>query len=65
MFDMPKVLRCKHIGPDRDCQFAARGDTEEQILDQVARHARDQHGIQEVPQELVDRALANIQEEPG
>lgn len=60
---MAKILRCKHIGPDSSCQFTARGETQEEILQQVAAHARDRHGIERVPQELIDKALASIQEE--
>lgn len=60
---MAKLLRCKHIGPDEGCQFTARGETEEEILSQVAEHARAAHGIEEVPEELIDRALANIRDD--
>lgn len=60
---MAKILRCKHIGPDKSCQFVARGASDEEILQQVAAHASTDHGIQHVPQELIDRALANIHEE--
>ena len=59
---MAKVLRCRHIGPDAECQFAATGDTEEDILNQVAAHAKKHHHIDEVPQELIDKALAAIEE---
>ena len=57
---MAKVLRCRHIGPDANCQFAAKGETEDEILTQVAAHAKEHHGIDEVPQELIDKALAAI-----
>lgn len=60
---MAKVLRCKHIGPDANCQFEARGNTEEEILQQVAEHATTVHGLSEIPDELVQSALANIQED--
>ena len=60
---MAKVLRCKDIGPDANCQFEARGDTNEEILQQVAEHATSVHGLSEVPDELVQSALANIQDE--
>ena len=60
---MAKVLHCSHIGPDSSCAFTARGETEDEILQQVAAHARDEHQIEEVPQELVDKALAAISEE--
>ena len=58
---MAKILRCRHIGHDPDCQFAAHGDTEDQILQQLAEHASTVHGLSEVPDELVQSALANIQ----
>lgn len=60
---MAKVLRCKHIGPDSDCAFEARGETQDEILQQVAVHAKEAHGINEVTDELVQAALANIQDE--
>ena len=60
---MAKVLRCKHIGPDLNCQFAARGETEDEILQQVAKHAMEVHEFKEIPDELVQAALANITDE--
>ena len=60
---MAKVLRCKHIGPDANCQFVARGETEKEILQQVADHATTVHGLTEIPDELVESALANIQDD--
>lgn len=60
---MPKILRCKHIGPDKHCLFEARGETNEDILKQVAAHAKDEHGINEVTDELVQVALSKITEE--
>lgn len=60
---MAKVLRCKHIGPDANCKFMARGETEQDILQQVAAHAKEAHGLAEVPPELVQAALSKITEE--
>ena len=60
---MAKVLRCKHIGPDLNCQFEAHGNTEDEILQQVAKHAMEVHNFEEIPDELVQAALANITEE--
>ncbi len=60
---MVKMLRCKHIGPDANCQFVAQGETNEEILLQVAEHAKSVHGMSEVSQELIQTALANIQDE--
>lgn len=60
---MAKILRCKHIGPDLNCQFEARGNSEEEILQQVGKHAMEVHEFKEIPDELVQAALANITEE--
>ena len=60
---MAKLLRCRHIGPDANCQFTARADNAEGILQQVAAHAKSEHGIDEVPQELIEKALAAIEED--
>ena len=59
---MAKILRCKHIGPDTNCQFEAKGETEDDILKQVAAHAADEHGITEVTPELVDAARGNMED---
>ena len=42
------------------CTAAFAAETEEEILEQVARHAREEHGMTEVPEELVRQVLANI-----
>ena len=59
---MAKILRCKHIGPDTNCQFEAKGDTEDEILKQVAEHAASKHGITEVTPELVEKARENMED---
>ena len=60
---MAKVLRCKQIGPDAHCAFEAHGETNEDILQQVAEHAATVHGLTEIPDELVQKVIANIQTE--
>lgn len=42
------------------CTASFTAETEEGILEQVARHARDDHGMTEVPEELVRQILANL-----
>jgi len=42
------------------CTATFEGETEEDILTQVAQHARADHGIAEVPDELVRQVLANL-----
>lgn len=55
---MPKMLRCRDLGIA--CDFEARGSTEDEVLQEVAAHARAVHKITEVPPDLVAMARAAI-----
>ena len=57
---MAKTLCCRDVGPD--CDFQAQGETEDEIMTQVAEHARTAHGIEEVPAELAEKARAAIRD---
>ena len=41
---MAKIVRCREVGVD--CDFEARGATEEEVLDKAAEHGRTAHGIE-------------------
>ena len=58
---MAKSMCCKDVGPE--CDFVARGETEEEVMGQVAEHARTAHGMEEVPPELAEKAKAAIRDE--
>jgi len=58
---MPKTMKCRDVGPD--CDYVARGESEEEIMKQVAAHARDAHGMNEVPPELAEKARSAIKDE--
>ena len=58
---MSKVLHCRDLGPD--CNFVARGQNENDVMRQVADHARTAHGIDPVPPDLAQKAQASIREE--
>ncbi len=58
---MAKTMSCSDVGPD--CDFVARGETEEEIMGQVAEHAHTVHGMAEVPPELAEKAKAAIKDE--
>lgn len=58
---MSKVMHCRDVGPD--CDFVARGRNEEEVMRQVADHARTVHGIDPVPPDLARKAQASIREE--
>lgn len=57
---MGKQLSCSDIG--MDCDFTAWGETEEELLDLVRRHAREAHGIEEMTEELEEKVTAAIQD---
>ncbi len=58
---MAKVLRCKDVGTD--CDFEAHGETEEEIMEQAAKHAKESHGLDEIPQEMAEKVQAAIRDE--
>jgi predicted small metal-binding protein len=58
---MAKVLTCREVG--MDCDFVARGNSEEEIMAQAAAHARTDHGFHDIPPEVVDKVKAAIHDE--
>ncbi len=55
---MAKELRCRDLG--MNCEFEAKGDTEEDVLRQASAHARSAHQIAEMPPELAAKVRAAI-----
>ena len=55
---MAKELRCRDVG--MNCDFEARGNTEEEVLQQASAHARSAHEIKEMPPELAAKVRAAI-----
>jgi predicted small metal-binding protein len=45
-----------------DCDFVICGKTEDEILDKAKDHARKEHNISELTQELKDKARSAIRE---
>ncbi len=58
---MAKVLRCKDVG--MDCDFEARAETEEEVLQQAAAHAAATHDMLEIPPDVLAKVRAAIREE--
>ncbi len=56
---MAKVLECAKVDPSSGCNYVVRGETEEDVLRNVAIHAKD-HGLREVTPELMELVKANI-----
>jgi len=55
-----KEFRCGELVPG--CGATFQGESEAEILQRIAAHARDEHGMDEVPPEVVDKILASISE---
>jgi predicted small metal-binding protein len=46
-----------------DCDFVARGETEEEIMAQAAQHAQATHNMTEIPPEVASQVRAAIRDE--
>jgi predicted small metal-binding protein len=58
---MTKIMKCADVG--MDCDFEARGENEEQIMARAAEHARKDHGMDNIPPEVVQKVKAVIHDE--
>lgn len=58
---MGKKLACRDVGVD--CDFVARGNTVEEILQKARAHARKDHGFPDIPPDLVERVKTLIRDE--
>jgi predicted small metal-binding protein len=58
---MGKVIICREVGINRD--FKARGETEEEVMQQCAEQARNEHGMNEIRAELASKVRAAMREE--
>lgn len=58
---MVKELRCADVVGS--CDFVARGDSEQEILEQAAEHARTAHGLEEITPELAEKVRGAIRDE--
>jgi len=58
---MAKFLRCKDIGVD--CDFVARGKTEEAVLKKAAEHARKDHDIKRVTKDYLKSWQKHVRDE--
>jgi predicted small metal-binding protein len=58
---MAMIIRCRDVGVD--CDFEARGQNEQDVLQKCAEHARSAHGMQEIPADLAAKVKAAIRNE--
>ncbi len=55
-----KEFACGELVPGCDARF--QSESEDRLFQQITAHARDEHGMDEVPPEVVDQIRARIQE---
>jgi len=58
---MSKVVKCRDVG--MDCDFEARGGTEQEVLEKCAAHAKSAHGMDQIPADLAVKVRASIHDE--
>jgi predicted small metal-binding protein len=58
---MAKTMSCRDVGVD--CDFQAKGETEEEVLQKVGEHASSVHGFTEIPPALLDKVKGAIKDE--
>lgn len=57
---MAKIIDCAKVNPASGCGHVVRGDTEEELLQRAAEHAKE-HGLEPTP-ELLSAVKQHIQE---
>ena len=58
---MAKILRCSDVG--FQCDGVIRAETEEEVLKKAADHAKSEHNLEEISDEVVEKIRAAIQDE--
>jgi len=58
-----KQFSCSAVVPG--CTATFTGQSDDEILGQVATHAKEEHGMQEVPGDVADAVKANIHDAPA
>jgi len=56
-----KVLNCRDVG--FDCEGVIRAETEDEVMQQAAAHARDAHGLDQITSEVAEQIRAQIRDE--
>jgi predicted small metal-binding protein len=56
---MAKILECAKVDPSSGCKYVVRGETEEEVLQKAAEHAKE-HGVREMTPELMERVKSSI-----
>ncbi len=57
---MAKEMRCADVG--MDCDFVARAESTEELMEKVAAHAAEAHGITEISDELAAQVQSVVRD---
>ena len=58
---MAKSISCKDVG--MDCDFKASGETMEELMQHAMAHAKEAHGLDSIPPELMPMVQAAVRDE--
>jgi len=58
---MAKSISCRDVGVD--CDFTAKADTVDELMQVTAQHAKEAHGFDTIPPELMPVVQAAIRDE--
>ncbi len=51
-------VKCRDVGVD--CDYVARGRTEEELFKNAAEHGKSAHNIEQIPPEIVEKVRSAI-----
>jgi predicted small metal-binding protein len=58
---MAKSFGCRDIGVD--CDYRAHADTQEELMEHIAAHAREVHGFESIAPEMLEQIHGAIAED--
>lgn len=58
---MAKVISCRDVGVD--CDFRARAKDMDELMIVLSKHAKDAHGMTQIPTEILAKVKAAVREE--
>lgn len=56
-----KALHCQDLG--LACDYVARSKDEQEVISKAAEHAKKDHGMEHIPEEVVAKAHSVIRDE--
>ena len=59
---MAMKINCKDAGAI-DCEFVAKGQTEEEVIQKAAEHGRNMHGMKDISPEIQEKLRLFIRNE--